>query len=391
MEYSIIVATDSEGGIGKDGKIPWHDPEDLRYFAKITAGAGLVVGRITAESLPIKDGDRTIAIVSRSGFSFEEALQKVSHHQRIFVIGGEEIYKLADPKYIYRTRIEGKFGCDRFFHIPENYCLIQPGKYEIFVRSDEYQYINLIKRVLKAPKRSDRTGTGTLSIFGTQMRFDLRSFPLLTTKKMFFKGIVVELLWFISGSTDVKVLQEQGVHIWDGNVRNGELGPIYGYQWRKYGGQYDQLAECIRLIREDPTSRRIILNSWNPLDIDKMALPPCHVLVQFYVADGKLSSQLYQRSGDIGLGIPFNIASYALLTMIIAKICDLQPGEFIHTIGDAHIYLDHVEALTEQCQRQILQPPNIEFPKRELHEYTVDDFKLVDYKHHPSIKMNLSI
>lgn len=234
----------------------------------------------------------------------------------------------------------------------------------------------LISRIiLSGKKRSDRTGVGTLSIFGAQMRFSLRDdvFPLLTTKRVFWRAVLEELLWFIKGSTDAKELQAKNVHIWDGNStreflnkngfqdrEEGDLGPIYGFQWRHYGAEYktssddytgqgiDQLNEVINRIRTNPNDRRIIMSAWNVNDLPKMALPPCHCFVQFYVADGELSCQLYQRSADMGLGVPFNIASYALLTCMIAHVTDLKPGDFVHTLGDAHVYLNHIEPLKEQ-------------------------------------------
>eukprot|EP00795_Rhopilema_esculentum_P011307 gene11307-21497_t len=244
---------------------------------------------------------------------------------------------------------------------------------------DEHQYLNLIKHVLShGKKKNDRTGnvfgTGTISVFGTQMRFSLReNFPLLTTKRVFWRGVAEELLWFIKGSTNAKELSEKGVHIWDangskeflegrglGHREEGDLGPVYGFQWRHFGAEYsdmhanyknkgiDQLAEVIKLIKNNPDDRRIIMSAWNPVDLPKMALPPCHSFVQFYVCDGELSCQMYQRSGDIGLGVPFNIASYSLLTCMIAHVCNLKPGDFVHTIGDAHVYANHVDALKIQ-------------------------------------------
>ena len=245
---------------------------------------------------------------------------------------------------------------------------------------EEYEYINLIKKILKSGKpRSDRTGTGTISHFGAQMRFSLQeTFPLLTTKRVFFRGVLEELLWFIKGSTNSKLLSDKNVKIWDDNgtrefldsrgLHNnevGDLGPVYGFQWRHFGAEYkgchhdykeqgiDQLQNVINQIRTNPTDRRIIMSAWNPIDTPKMALPPCHVFSQFYVnqVDNELSCQMYQRSADMGLGVPFNIASYALLTIMIAHVTGYKPGEFIHTIGDAHVYKNHVEPLKEQIER----------------------------------------
>ena len=283
-------------------------------------------------------------------------------------------------------------------------------------------YAGLVKLVLeKGESRDDRTGTGTIGIFGAQARFDLsKGFPILTTKRVYWKGVVEELLWFIAGSTNAKLLSEKGVKIWDGNgsrqfldsrgltgYEEGELGPVYGFQWRKFGAEYnsadgeenaqktgvDQLAECIRQIRQDPNSRRIVVSAWNPVDLPKMALPPCHVLCQFYVANGKLSCQLYPRSADLGLGVPFNIASYALLTHMIAHICHLQVGEFIHSFGDLHIYKDHVDALKEQITRKPFPLPALEIrgDASEIDDFTAANFVLRDYVSHPSIPMKMAI
>src|ERR1700761_2361512 len=222
------------------------------------------------------------------------------------------------------------------------------------------QYLDLLDHVLRTgAKKSDRTGTGTLSVFGHQMRFDLaRGFPLLTTKKLHVKSIIYELLWFLAGDTNVRYLNEHGVTIWDEWAdENGDLGPVYGKQWRSWEGAdgqiYDQIKDVLHQIKTNPDSRRMIVNAWNVADLPKMALSPCHALFQFYVAGGKLSCQLYQRSADVFLGVPFNIASYALLTMMMAQVCDLQPGEFVHTLGDAHLYLNHVE----QAQLQLTREP----------------------------------
>lgn len=289
-------------------------------------------------------------------------------------------------------------------------------------------------------KRSDRTGVGTVSIFGAQMRFNLRNdtFPLLTTKRVFWRAVAEELLWFVKGSTNAKELQDKKIHIWDGNSTRefldkngfedrevGDLGPVYGFQWRHFGADYktchddytgkgvDQLNEVIERIRNNPNDRRIIMSAWNVVDIPKMALPPCHCFVQFYVADGELSCQLYQRSADMGLGVPFNIASYALLTYMIAHVTGLKPGDFVHTLGDAHVYLNHVEPLKEQVKTigstslnqisndlysfQITRTPK-PFPsiriKRtvdRIEDFTFDDFEIIGYNPHATIKMEMAV
>jgi thymidylate synthase len=262
------------------------------------------------------------------------------------------------------------------------------------------QYLDLLDHVLaNGVQKKDRTGTGTISLFGYQMRFDLgKGFPVLTTKKLHLKSIIHELLWFISGDTNVKYLNENGVKIWDEWADSeGNLGPVYGYQWRSWpaadGRKIDQLLNVIEGIKKSPDSRRHIVNSWNPGEIDKMALPPCHVLFQFYVAEGRLSCQLYQRSCDIFLGVPFNIASYALLTMMIAQVTSLTPGDFVHTLGDAHIYLNHVNQVRLQLTREPYPLPRMIINKeiRDILKFRYEDFSLVDYVAHPHIKGDISV
>jgi len=288
---------------------------------------------------------------------------------------------------------------------------------------EEEQYLNLIRSILsKGNSRGDRTGTGTISIFGAQMRFDLRNdaFPLLTTKRVFLRGITEELLWFIRGSTNANELMDKKVHIWDGNSSRqfldslgfhdrevGDLGPVYGFQWRHFGAEYktmgddytgqgvDQLAQVIDQIKNDPNSRRIIMSAWNPSDLPRMALPPCHCLVQFYVDSEKkeLSCQLYQRSADVGLGVPFNIASYALLTKMIAHVTKLKPGDFVHTLGDAHVYVNHAEALKIQMERLPKSFPVLKITREveNIEAFTADDFCLEGYDPWPKIDMQMAV
>ena len=263
------------------------------------------------------------------------------------------------------------------------------------------QYLDLIQRVLdEGVHKEDRTGTGTISIFGHQMRFDLsEGFPLVTTKKMFTRGIIEELLWVISGSTNKKVLQEKNVHIWDswGDDETGELGPVYGKQWRDWEGNngkhYDQLMMAVDAIKHNPDSRRIIVNSWHVEEIDRMGLPPCHCFFQFYVAGGKLSLQLYQRSADIFLGVPFNIASYALLLLMTAQVTGLQPGTFVHTFGDAHIYTNHLDQVRLQLTRTPYELPTMQLnPEiKDLRDFRITDFTLTNYQCHPAIKGAVSV
>lgn len=298
---------------------------------------------------------------------------------------------------------------------------IKNGNLDTHTEHEEGQYLGLIRKIIQCGNRKgDRTGTGTLSLFGAQMRFSLRngSFPLLTTKKVFYRGIAEELFWFIRGSTSAQELQKENVRIWDGNSsrqfldslglkdrEEGDLGPVYGFQWRHFGAEYtnmhadytgqgiDQLANVIETIKTRPDDRRILLCAWNPADLDKMALPPCHCLVQFYVANGELSCQLYQRSADMGLGVPFNIASYALLTVMIAHVTNLKPGDFVHTLGDAHVYSNHVEALKVQLERKPKPFPTISVKRKidNIEDFKFDDFEVTGYDPHPKISMDMAV
>ncbi len=262
------------------------------------------------------------------------------------------------------------------------------------------QYLDLMRHILdKGVRKEDRTGTGTLSVFGYQMRFDLsEGFPMVTTKKLHLKSIIYELLWFLKGETNIRYLKENGVSIWDEWAdANGELGPVYGKQWRSWttpsGEIIDQISQVIRQIKNNPDSRRMIVSAWNVADIDKMKLPPCHLMFQFYVANGKLSCQLYQRSADVFLGVPFNIASYALLTMMVAQVCDLQPGEFIWTGGDTHLYSNHLEQVQIQLSRETRPLPQmlINPAVKDIFGFSYEDFTLVNYNPHPAIKAPVAV
>jgi thymidylate synthase len=262
------------------------------------------------------------------------------------------------------------------------------------------QYLELLDHVLKTgTEKNDRTGTGTISVFGYQMRFNLdEGFPLLTTKKLHLKSIIHELLWFISGDTNTRYLNDNGVKIWNEWAdRNGNLGPVYGYQWRSWpacdGGKIDQLENVISSIKKFPDSRRHIVSAWNVGELYKMALPPCHILFQFYVAEGRLSCQLYQRSADIFIGVPFNIASYALLTLMVAQVTGLKPGDFVHTLGDAHIYLNHIDQVKLQLTREPYKLPGmiINAEVKDILKFRYDDFTLTDYVSHPHIKGDISV
>ena len=262
------------------------------------------------------------------------------------------------------------------------------------------QYHDLLQHILNhGSKKTDRTGTGTISVFGYQMRFDLsEGFPAITTKKLHLRSIIHELLWFLSGDTNIKYLKENGVSIWDEWAdENGNLGPVYGSQWRSWptpnGGSIDQISKIIEQIKNTPDSRRIIVSAWNVAEVENMALPPCHAFFQFYVADGKLSCQLYQRSADTFLGVPFNIASYALLTMMVAQVCDLELGDFVHTLGDAHLYSNHIEQTKTQLQRDLRTLPTMKInPKvKNIFDFKYEDFELINYDPHPHIKAAVAV
>lgn len=288
------------------------------------------------------------------------------------------------------------------------------------VNTCEQQYLNAIEHIINhGSRRSNRTGIDTLSVFGMQMRYNIReAFPLFTTKRVFWRGILEEMLWFIQGCTNSNELKNKDVHIWDANgSRNfldnlgftereeGDLGPVYGFQWRHFGAEYadfntdyknmgvDQLRNVIDLIKKNPDNRRIIMSAWNPVDLPKMALPPCHVMCQFYVNNGELSCQMYQRSGDMGLGVPFNVASYSLLVYMIAHITGLKPGDFIHTLGDAHVYVNHVKPLKIQLQRALRPLPTLEIKRKvtDIDDFKVDDFEILNYRPHKKIQMDMAV
>eukprot|EP01002_Notosolenus_urceolatus_P014759 NODE_658_length_1876_cov_64.453202_g529_i0.p2 GENE.NODE_658_length_1876_cov_64.453202_g529_i0~~NODE_658_length_1876_cov_64.453202_g529_i0.p2 ORF type:complete len:501 (+),score=137.39 NODE_658_length_1876_cov_64.453202_g529_i0:165-1667(+) len=493
--FSLVVAVDAAGGIGKDGTVPWRCPTDMAFFKKATATApegtrnACIMGRRTWESIPSKFRplkDRLSVVVSSSlaepadnsftvAPSLNAALDLVSPMKdvsQIFVIGGARMYEesLSHPmlNYCAVTSVSCKaspngFDCDVSFPADrlqslgfeqqqehKMIALFQKCLDEIAAKSaedkenapedaekdssihcsfalwgranpEEKQYLDLVRKVVATGlRKGDRTGVGTISIFGNMMRFSLRNgrFPLLTTKRVFLKGIVEELIWFIRGDTDGKRLSEKGVRIWDGNGsrefldnlgftdrREGDLGPIYGFQWRHFGAEYegpdadytgkgvDQLMKIIETIKTNPNDRRMIMSAWNPVAIPKMALPPCHVMAQFYVADGELSCMMTQRSCDMGLGVPFNIASYSLLTCMIAHVTGLRPGDFIHSLGDTHVYSNHVEPLEAQLSRQPRPFPILRINPNatDIEKMTAEDFVVSDYEPFPTIKMEMAV
>mmetsp|Transcript_64781 Transcript_64781/g.186332 ORF Transcript_64781/g.186332 Transcript_64781/m.186332 type:complete len:490 (+) Transcript_64781:89-1558(+) len=480
--FSVIAAATCRGGIGKDGAVPWQLPEDVARIEKLTAAVpegrrnALVMGRRTWESIPtkLKSSECIHIVVTKAGqhestypaevlvaSSVAAAMEKLAARSdvgEIFVIGGAAAFKeavdLPGCARIFLTRVGKDVECDAFFpafdeskfriaHVSETRSKDGlPYDFVVYERPEahseqvggllkecgiarqllheEYQYLNAIREIIdEGVSMSDRTGVGTRSMFGKQMRFHLQhSFPLLTTKRVFWRGVVEELLWFVKGDTNAKHLSEKGIRIWDGNGsrefldKRGlghreemDLGPVYGFQWRHFGAKYadmhtdytgqgvDQLAECVRKIKEDPTDRRILLSAWNPADLDQMALPPCHMFCQFYVANGELSCLMYQRSCDMGLGVPFNIASYSLLTCMVAQVCGLKPGEFIHTLGNAHVYQNHVEPLHTQLARTPRPFPTLKINPdvKDIDGFQASDFELVGYDPHKKIAMDMAV
>ena len=454
--FNIIVAVDKKGGISKQGDMPWKGTDnaktDLTFFKNSTLHSILIMGRKTWESIGSKSlPERTCIVVTskkdihtHTSTSFENALKlayQIDKKKMVWVCGGVQIYKdaiehplLSD---ICMTQFEEDYKCDLFFpYYIESMKLYYPNLHisgiipatstlQIYKYSRnnlyETQYNVLVQSILqKHDERIDRTKIGTLSTFGSKLNFNLENgtIPLLTCKKVFWRGIVEELLWFISGSTDANVLKQKNIHIWDGNSsrafldekgftdrEEGDLGPVYGFQWRHFGATYkdhttdytnqgiDQLQKCIDLIRNEPTSRRIVLNAWNVSDLDEMVLPPCHMMCQFYVEKDTLRCQMYQRSADIGLGVPFNIASYSLLTHMMAHVCGLKAKELIYITGDTHIYKNHVKPLKEQIQRKPRPFPIVRLNNdiKDMDDFKIEDIQLHGYHPHPNIKMNMAI
>lgn len=468
----VLAACAPDRGIGRSAALPWPRlPSDMRHFRRLTQGAAVLMGAVTYASLPARArplAGRLNVVLSRRpradlalpdhvlvAGSLDAAahLLRARGVQKCFVIGGESVYTqaLQNPAWsqrVYYTDIRTSFNADRFFpcdldgehafrlvsmsqEIQEkgvSYCFkeyvrVVPGdtipSAGVAPPHEEGQYLDLVRRILESGvRKGDRTGVGTISVFGAQMRFGLRhSFPLLTTKRVFWRGVAEELFWFIRGSTDANLLSEKRVHIWDGNGSRdfldkrgfkarqvGDLGPVYGFQWRHFGAEYvdmhtdytgkgkDQLMDVIDKVKNTPNDRRILMSAWNPAATDQMALPPCHLLAQFYVADGELSCQMYQRSCDMGLGVPFNIASYALLTCLIAKVTGLKPGEFVHVLGDAHVYSNHVDALKEQLVRTPRPFPKLSIRERQsIEDFCFDDLTLEGYQPHKAIAMEMAV
>eukprot|EP00933_Yihiella_yeosuensis_P055520 TRINITY_DN5433_c1_g1_i1.p1 TRINITY_DN5433_c1_g1~~TRINITY_DN5433_c1_g1_i1.p1 ORF type:complete len:500 (-),score=109.72 TRINITY_DN5433_c1_g1_i1:392-1891(-) len=468
MQYfkKVTMAVESEAGKQNAvimGRKTWDSiPEKFR---PLTGRLNVVLTSKAAEagfSAPYPEG----VLVASSVAAAVKMLEARSDVGEAFVIGGSAAYKEAIELpccvRLYITRIAKEFECDAFFpqideskYRPIHVSTTSSHKeltydFAIFERNaekgetralvhqpspalaaacpggtakllhEEYQYLEAIREIIEqGVHQEDRTGVGTRSMFGKMMRFDLRKgFPLLTTKRVFWRGVMEELLWFVKGDTNGKHLSEKGIKIWDGNGsrefldkrglshrEEGDLGPVYGFQWRHFGAEYkdmhtdytgqgvDQLAECIRKIKEDPTDRRILLSAWNPADLHLMALPPCHMFCQFYVANGELSCLMYQRSCDMGLGVPFNIASYSLLTLMMAQVCGLKPGEFVHTLGNAHVYQNHVEPLKTQLERTPRPFPILKVnPEvKDIDGFKASDFELIGYSPHGKIAMEMAV
>lgn len=462
---NLIVACQQKGGISYQGQIPWKSPKDLAYFKKVTTTVqdqtkqnAVVMGRKTFDSIGKPLPNRVNYVVSRSldlnstGVEYRTSLADAlieattnSTVEKVFVIGGAEIYnqvlqdwtKSIERTYI--TTIDTNYDCDRFFSKELVHATHYPGIVIDKVQEDgntltfrehriknpgEEEYLNVIRRILKdGTVQSNRTGVDTISIFGERMVFDIsESIPFITTKRLAWKTMLKELLWFISGDTNNKTLQAQNVHIWDGNStreyfdhigltdrEEGDLGPVYGFQWRHFGAEYgtchdeytgkgvDQLQNVVELIKNNPESRRIILSAWNPAAQPEMALPPCHVLTQWYVreTDGEkyLDCQMYQRSCDVPLGVPFNIASYSILTYMLAHLAGIKPGRYIQVMGDAHIYTNHVDAVKEQLKRIPYRFPTLRFARKveSIDDFKLEDFIVEDYQCHKTIKMDMVV
>lgn len=467
--FTIIAAVDAtNSGIGFQGNLPWSIPEDIRRFRDLTLDSrngkpnALIMGHNTWKSLKGRPfTDRINVVLSRDPStspagsstiyfcsSLDKALEVVRNKvDEIFVIGGAQVYREAlqhpslrrilwtqvnNSKSIIDTDVFmppvdwSRFRIMSTVHRTEgNWSLQFQNWIRVDQNPEEQQYLDLVREVIyQGVSRPDRTGVGVLSTFGRRMEFDLSSgrFPLLTTKRVFFRGVVEELLWFLRGDTDAKLLQNKGIRIWDGNASRtyldsiglvnraeGDLGPVYGFQWRHFGAEYkgcgenyegqgvDQIASVVRQITETPHNRRIILSAWNPADLDKMALPPCHMFSQFYVENGHLSCQMYQRSCDLGLGVPFNIASYALLVLILAHVCRLQPGKLLYIMGDTHVYNTHVNKLQEQIKRTPNTFPSLKIIRDDSEilvdwsKWSIDDFQLENYKPQGEIKMQMAV
>ena len=465
MPISCIFACDESYGIGKNNQLPWSIPNDLKHFKKITIGSTIIMGRKTYDFLPssvkpfpgrhniVLTNDQNLITTDNNLYksSIEvDNLIKMNKDKDIFIIGGSDIYKKFNDLYdnIYVTQIYRKYDCDVFIDPPSfkyeiesfspkmsfkdfdeettYYRFVKLTKKHNFL-TDIYHcdkvYKSLVTRVLyNGSERSDRTGTGTISYFGNIIEFDIsKHVPVITTKKVFWKSVIKELLWFLSGDTNAENLKKKGVNIWNGNsmkeiqeklglghLQEGDCGANYSFQWRHFGAEYktcnddytnqgiDQVEYILDALKNDKYSRRIFLSGWNPSDLKKTVLPPCHVSCQFYVDnEDNLSCHMYQRSCDVFLGLPFNILSYAIFTYILAKKTNLKPGRLIMSIGDTHVYKDHVEQINKQLLRTSLSQCKIELDdsiiNKDWKDITIEDFDLIGYFSHPTIKAKMSV
>lgn len=459
MKFDIVVCTDNFGGIGINGSLPWIIKKDLQRFKELTMGGTVIMGRKTWDSLhknfkPLPgrhnfilskndldselENYRSNSLYKIKSFNnLDEALENAYTPNKIFIIGGGILYgealKHNKLRHIYMTKLEDRYSCDTYFfmkntlfeevekseNITENEISFKYIKYQR-KNSDEKKYLCLMEKILnQGVDKIDRTKIGIRSLFGEKLEFDLKSgFPLITTKKTFFRAIVEELLFFISGKTDSKILSNKGVKIWEGNTtrdflnsrgldyEEGFMGPMYSWQWRHAGKEYegkdielgeggiDQLQNVIDLIKNDPGSRRILVNSHDTANLDKCVLMCCHTMFQFWVDTDKkeLSCQMYQRSADMFLGVPFNIASYALLTEMISHICDLKPGKLSIVFGDCHIYNNHFEQVKEQIKRMPYSFPELKIKReiKNINDFKYEDFDLIEYISHPKIKADMA-
>jgi len=454
MKFNIILTVDAKNGIGKNNELPWRLSKDLVYFKNLTTHTeipygvnAIIMGRKTCESLPNNFlPNRHNIVLTRSvdyknpnveiTNSFDKALEIAKEKQAdtVWIIGGSEVYHQAFNHYkvdkVYLTIIHHNFNCDTFVNIPKlkilktsDIDLVDNKTNQIYkvvnivanvVQHSENQYLNLLNELLIEGELRQTRNAMTFSLFSKELKFDIEeSFPLLTTKRMFWKGIVEELLFFIRGDTDSKKLEEKGINIWKGNTSlefiksmgleydEGIMGPMYGYQWRFFNkpfydekGGIDQLKDLIALIKTDPHSRRLLMTDYNPSQVEQCVLYPCHsLMLQFYVKEDKLSVKMYQRSADAFLGLPFNIASTSLLLTIIAKLCSLKPSQVTISLGDCHIYQSHQDAVLKQLSRISYRQPKLEIPNfislEEVEKSSLEDYKLIDYIHHIGIKADM--
>lgn len=458
----IVACQKSDWGIAMRGGIPWRAPADMRHFREITSTTtdptlqnAIVMGRKTFDTIGKPLPKRFNYVITRNKElqnsvlpntfflpNLPTALEHATSNpsvEKVFVIGGEDIYKQTfgqghciDKTFL--TLIDTHYPCDQFIdkkiikklHYPNAGRIVKENGVELNFqelskRNDgEDEYLNLLKKILeRGERRENRTGVDTLSLFGERLEFDIsQSIPFITTKRLAWKTMLRELLWFVSGDTNNAHLQEKNVHIWDGNAsreyldsiglthrQEGDLGPVYGFQWRHFGAEYkdcntdysgrgvDQLSQIVEQLKNDRYSRRIILSAWNPAAQADMALPPCHVLAQWYVCGDRLDCQMYQRSCDIALGVPFNIASYSVLTYMLAHLTGLQPGRYIQVMGDTHLYVNHIDAVKEQITRTPYPFPQLKFSRdvQDINDFVENDFIIDNYIYHPSIKMDMVV